>query len=103
MCLYISSNLKRLFLYDMPKVKNQKMVALMLEEAMPKCIIEGIDYTSGTDLEESAEGEETPAFLRQWEDFAHRREHEAMLAAASDGVLEMTNAANDKSRMKIQP
>lgn len=79
------------------------MMALMLEEAMPKCVVEGIDYTSGTDLEESVEGGETPAFLRQWEDFAHRHEHERMIAAANDGVLELTNAANDKSRMKIQP
>lgn len=74
----------------------------MLEEAMPKCVIEGIDYTSGTDLEESVEGVETPPFLRQWDDFAHRKEHERTLAAASDGVLELTDGANDKSRMKIQ-
>ena len=29
----------------MPSVKNPALVALMLEEAMPGCVVEGVDYS----------------------------------------------------------
>ena len=33
----------------MPSVKNPALVALMLEEAIPGCIVEGVDYSSNVE------------------------------------------------------
>lgn len=46
---YFCRKLKRLRIANMPSVKNPTLVALMLEEAIPGCVVEGIDYSS--DLE----------------------------------------------------
>ncbi|KAI0212718.1 Distal membrane-arm assembly complex protein 2 [Lamellibrachia satsuma] len=48
-CLHRLEKLKRLRIANMPSVKNPTLVALMLEEAIPGCVVEGIDYSS--DLE----------------------------------------------------
>ena len=33
----------------MPSVKNPPLVALMLEEAIPGCIVEGVEYSDNTE------------------------------------------------------
>jgi len=33
----------------MPSVKNPALVGLMLEEAIPGCIVEGVDYSSNVE------------------------------------------------------
>lgn len=50
-CLHRLEKLKRLRIANMPSVKNPTLAALMLEEAIPGCIVEGVDYSS--DLENS--------------------------------------------------
>ena len=56
---------------DMPAVKNPGLVAILLEEALPNCYVEGIDYT---DVEKYGEPtylhvpkfmEETQKFVRE--------------------------------------
>ncbi|ELU07631.1 hypothetical protein CAPTEDRAFT_180944 [Capitella teleta] len=44
-CLHKLPKLRRLTIADMPLVQNPPLVAILLEEAMPNCFIEGIDYT----------------------------------------------------------
>lgn len=62
------SRLQRLRMYDMPAVKDKKLVSLLLEEALPAgCVVEGVDFSA-------AEGESTvdslPSFVQRYEDLA---------------------------------
>ncbi|OQV25196.1 putative ATP synthase subunit s-like protein [Hypsibius exemplaris] len=43
-CLYHLSSLRNLLLADMPKVENKELVALLLEDELPLCEIEGVAY-----------------------------------------------------------
>jgi len=66
-------------MYDMPAVRNKKLVALLLEEAFPAgCVIEGVDFSAAEDeLSASA----APSFLQCYEDIAVKqiRERDAII------------------------
>ena len=66
-------------MYDMPAVKNKKLVALLLEEAFPAgCVVEGVDFNAADD--ESMD-HILPSFLQHYEDMAsaEARERTAVL------------------------
>lgn len=82
----------------MPNVKYLNVVALMLEEAMPNCVLQGVDYTSSINVIET---EKNPAFLTQWEDYAHKKDQIRILAAENDGTLKITQSFSKKSNIQI--
>jgi len=66
--LVLSSRLQRLRMYDMPAVTDKKLVALLLEEALPAgCVVEGVDFNAAED--ESTENT-LPTFFQRYEDIA---------------------------------
>lgn len=48
----------------MPSLQHPALVAILLEEAMPQCVIEGIDYTD-TEKYSQMPRPELPPFLQQ--------------------------------------
>ena len=62
------SRLQRLRMYDMPAVKEKKLVALLLEEALPTgCIVEGVDFSAA---EDESTIDSLPSFFQRYEDLA---------------------------------
>jgi len=65
-------------MYDMPAVRNKKLVALLLEEALPDgCVVEGVDFNAS---EEEPACDSLQPFLQRYEDIALRdlRERSAL-------------------------
>ena len=62
----------------MPALKHPKLSTILLEEAMPHCVIEGADYTDATagwdELRPSDDG--IPTFLKRYEECALQRDLE---------------------------
>jgi len=56
----------------MPAVQNMALVALMLEEVLPGCVIEGVNYTDSNLPCQDA----LPTFLKQYEQLALAKERE---------------------------
>ena len=66
--LFFVSRLQRLYMYDMPAVKDKKLVALLLEEAFPaRCVVEGVDFSAP---EDESTVDSLPSFLQRYEDLA---------------------------------
>ena len=47
----------------MPNIRNQALTAIMIEEAIPNCVVEGIDYTN-MDLEDNSDDSNLPKFIK---------------------------------------
>jgi len=68
-------------MYDMPAVKEKKLIALLLEEALPAgCVVEGVDFSAPED--ESTTSSTVPDFVQRYEDIAlgDQRERDALIA-----------------------
>ena len=55
----------------MPSVHQPELVAMMIEEALPECVVEGVDYTSVDIVEEKRP---TPSFVQQFIDLSERKD-----------------------------
>ncbi|ESN99634.1 hypothetical protein HELRODRAFT_176804 [Helobdella robusta] len=92
--------LKRLILKDMNHLQHAKLIALLLEEAMPNCYIDGIDYTNISKSEREDEPQSV-SFMKSWEKRAMAEQMDVVAAVIRDyGVLENTNnnrAKNNKT------
>jgi len=52
-------------MFDMPAVKDKKLIALLLEEALPAwCVVEGVDFSAP---EDESTADTVPTFLQRYE------------------------------------
>ena len=58
----------------MPNVRQPKLTAFLLEEALPNCIVEGIDYSDVA--QEPPDSNASSALISSWENFAKSHLHE---------------------------
>jgi len=80
-CVFFS-RLQRLRVYDMPAVKNKKLVALLLEESFPAgCVVEGVDFNAA---EDEPSDHMLPSFLQRYEDIASAEARERTAVLESD-------------------
>ena len=74
--VFFFSRLQRLRMYDMPAVMDKKLVALLLEEAMPAgCVVEGVDFSAPED-ESVANSSSLPTFIQRYENMAYSEHQE---------------------------
>jgi len=87
-------------MYDMPAVRDKKLVALLLEEALPAgCVVEGVDFNAP---EDESTANTLPSFVQHYEDIAVS-EIRAQAAAiekdqqliGTDGCSPMTSTSSD--------
>ena len=89
-CVGFVSHLQRLRMYEMPAVKNKKLVALLLEEALPAgCVVEGVDFRATED--EPAANVSTantlPSFVQRYEQMAVSEQQERDALIENDRLL----------------
>jgi len=98
----VCSHLQRLRIYDMPAVEDKKLIALLLEEALPAgCIVEGVDFNAPED-KPVAMSNSLPTFLQRYDDLVHgeHRERAAVIEkdrqlAGLDGNTSSTSTKQD--------
>jgi len=83
-------------MYDMAAVKDKKLVALLLEEALPAgCVVEGVDFSAHED-EPITSSDTLPTFLQRYEDMAYGEHREISAAVERDRQL-IEHASNSSS------
>jgi len=84
-------------MYDMAAVKEKKLIALLLEEALPAgCVVEGVDF-SAPDVDKTVAGA-MPAFIKRYEDIAcsEQRELDAIIEKDQQLIYTDKQAADEK-------
>ena len=71
----------------MPNIQHAPLVAMMLEEVMPDCIIEGIDYTDSASLD--AANEIKPKIVSHIQHLEHSIRNEEIKVKGPEGASDI--------------